>query len=719
MQVIHAIDAVHAQTLPLDELRSMVAGIDIDQPIGFERMTPLAHAARIGCPRAVELLLELGANKDWISPDGVPVLSWAIYGGDGTVIDLLVAAGADLAPPETFGTTYPKHVDSPVAAAAWAGQVERLQWLLDQGVDPDSRNNKGRIALHSAIRNQQNEAAALLCAHTRVLETEEGSALLRGAFLGMSVGYPIRATIDALLAGGARCTAPDALQYAIQAGHADGVRLCIEAGADPNGRYITANKPHSPLSVATCTKTPVYEVVEALLDAGADPNHLDNRRCTPLRYAASNHPDTRIAELLIARGARLDRGQSMWSALHQAARRGSVPFARCLLEHGADLEERTVHDLTALQIAANDGQREMLDFLIAEGADIDGGAFTPLMAAAYRGRTDLVRALLELGADTHKTAANAYTDDTTPRTAQQHAELAGQLDTAVALARVSGEGFTTLMGAVLADDLGSIRARLEAGDDVEATEPSLGDRPLHRAGSVLAVTLLLDAGADIEAVNSHGATPLIRQAGDVDIVSLLLARGADARAVDNKLCSALHYAARAGSVPALRALLEAGGDLGPTKRYVETPLHAAVESNQPEVVAYLCERGANPNTWMTHHSAKMTPLSLAATANHLACAEILLAHGAKSNKRDNDKRNQDFGGFTPLHWAAWEGHAEVFAAMMSRSVTGMDTKNNNGRSPVDLAQQHPRCASLVRGVLDGRRPSEVLAEIRGQEHRPR
>jgi hypothetical protein len=71
-------------------------------------------------------------------------------------------------------------------------------------------------------------------------------------------------------------------------------------------------------------------------------------------------------------------------------------------EYAAFIDRRSLGE-TALTDAADEGRKEMVELLLARGAQIDAvnqEGDTPLMRAALRGHTDIVRLLLEKGADT-------------------------------------------------------------------------------------------------------------------------------------------------------------------------------------------------------------------------------------------------------------------------------------------------------------------------------
>jgi ankyrin repeat protein len=96
----------------------------------------------------------------------------------------------------------------------------------------------------------------------------------------------------------------------------------------------------------------------------------------------------------------------MATAIFEAVRAGDVARAQALAEGGA-AREADAEGTTALMVAANRGDLEMVKALLAAGADpnaADSRGFTPLFHACYnagedRGFPDVVQALLEAGAD--------------------------------------------------------------------------------------------------------------------------------------------------------------------------------------------------------------------------------------------------------------------------------------------------------------------------------
>ena len=140
------------------------------------------------------------------------------------------------------------------------------------------------------------------------------------------------------------------------------------------------------------------EIVEILLDHGADPNVQDNNSCTPLHIAVLNE-SVEIVRCLLDRNVDLEiRDDIGETPLLTAARSGSDKITRLLL--GAKVNPSTLNDVgrTPLHIAAMYGFREIADMLLAYGSDvlvketIFGN--TPLHCAANGGYWDIAHSLL-------------------------------------------------------------------------------------------------------------------------------------------------------------------------------------------------------------------------------------------------------------------------------------------------------------------------------------
>ena len=114
------------------------------------------------------------------------------------------------------------------------------------------------------------------------------------------------------------------------------------------------------------------DLVESLVEAGADINAVDTTGQTPLHLAASNG-NAGMVRMLLEDGAEPDLPDSSegFSALHVAARAGDAHVADLLIRYGADLEARTRLQQTPLHLAAVNGHTEVTALLLKYHVRLD------------------------------------------------------------------------------------------------------------------------------------------------------------------------------------------------------------------------------------------------------------------------------------------------------------------------------------------------------------
>jgi ankyrin repeat protein len=138
-------------------------------------------------------------------------------------------------------------------------------------------------------------------------------------------------------------------------------------------------------------------IVAELLNLGVDANIQDTGGHTPLYCVANECPGGGpVVRTLIQAGAKVDAsdGVKRCTALHMAARRGSVEVSEALLECGAHIEARDTLGETPLRRAVNCRQAGVAALLLAKGADphsVGSRGLTPLSAARVGGMRDLLQ----------------------------------------------------------------------------------------------------------------------------------------------------------------------------------------------------------------------------------------------------------------------------------------------------------------------------------------
>src|SRR5215510_10107475 len=202
-------------------------------------------------------------------------------------------------------------------------------------------------------------------------------------------------------AGDVRAIARMALSAPISGNDIEGVRLLLDAGADP-GRYLADSDQPCPVIYAAVRSNCAAEIVDLLLAHGAEPAAPGPDGRSPHALAASMGR-TDLAALLRQHGAPDDATDLdvFLSACLRADRAGAE---RQVASRPRFLSQLTSEQQAAAMIrAAETGNTEAMRIMLDMGfpADVHGGdhGSTALHAAAYSGSAGVARLLIERGAD--------------------------------------------------------------------------------------------------------------------------------------------------------------------------------------------------------------------------------------------------------------------------------------------------------------------------------
>lgn len=122
-----------------------------------DRLSPLLRASARGYAAIVGLLLEAGANKNFLGA-GLTALMYASRCGHIEVVRLLLEADADM----NVGACRDFDGETALIMASISGHVKVVRLLLEAGVDKNSADNSSSTALIVASELGRDEVARLL-----------------------------------------------------------------------------------------------------------------------------------------------------------------------------------------------------------------------------------------------------------------------------------------------------------------------------------------------------------------------------------------------------------------------------------------------------------------------------------------------------------------------------------------------------------------------------
>jgi len=308
---------------------------------------------------------------------------------------------------------------------------------------------------------------------------------------------------------------------------------------------------------------------------------------------------------------------------------------------------------------------------------------TPLLAASDYGFSDIVKILLENGANPNKTRNDDYSCSALHLACEKgHFNIVELLLAHKAdVDSKSRNGITVLIHACSKNHFEIVKLLLDNKADANKKAP-YGDSALVNAAelnNIEMVRLLLDRQADVNLIAPRGNSALFFAVkyNNIEMVRLLLARGADVNIKTRNGFSALHIACSSGNLEIVKLLLENNADekLLPSKTLYASNIsillndHSifknkqqeffnAIKNNNIELVKSLLQQDL---TLYQQDEEGMTPLYLAVEKNHIEMVKLLL------NKFDPNITNRD-GFTTPLYEASEINKIEIVKLLLKENV---------------------------------------------------
>jgi ankyrin repeat protein len=465
---------------------------------------------------------------------------------------------------------------TPLIAAAFAGNSDIIEFLLRNGASIDAKDSAGCTALTRAVCLQHTSAVQklLIAGADPTIGTTTGANALHFACANGNV--PI---VEHLLAH----IQPESLETSVSgfsplalcaaAGHIECVKVLCSAITSANIKQVALDIPLK--AAAEGSQQHIIETITTYFEPC-----IGSRTVQPALLSASRSGDVVIVKQLL----KFVQGDvhELHGSFNEAAKHGHIIVMDLLWTHynGRRLAEQYCppSGWITLVLAAEAGQANTVRFLLDKGFQADVGTadgFTPLMASAKHGHLSIVQDLLAAGASPNS------------------ATSAG--DSALILATRYGHASI-------------VRELLGSGSDFNAKTVT-GDLTAllfaSKNGSGALIQLLLGHGAPLETCAANGFTPLLLavQGGHAEAVRIILDAGANPdkssesetkdfwRSRDSTR-TPLELAVEGAHTEIVDLLLKQGADTETTGSRWETALEIAASSGHKDIVAHLLDAGA-------------------------------------------------------------------------------------------------------------------------------
>jgi ankyrin repeat protein len=511
---------------------------------------------------ALRALLQQKADVNAAQIDGATAVHWAVYRDDMEALDLLIKAGAKVDVRNREGVT-------PLHMASVYGNAVVMDRLIRAGADAKQRGPAGETMLMLAARSGNAEAVRMLAAAGADVNARE----------------PIRGTT--------------ALMWAVEQRHPTTVQALINAKADVSVKSGGAGLPRN--YMANRVNASRVEAANRVRANAAKAGRTYEEQLE-VEQKAGTISVRRIGDVTSFFGLQGAAGGQAAAQQQQAGQRGvrqqqAQPAQQAQQEDDDDTDVIVAGlvgsgggGLTALVLAAREGDLESATLLLGAGADVDQTTeygWTPLLTATNNRHYRLAEYLIEHGADVNKANKGNWTP----------------LYLATDNRNIEGGDFPVPKPDI--DHLDYIRFLLD-----HRANPNVRIKDNTLTRTIFTMQWFLEAGA----------TPFIRaaQSSDVELLKLLLAHGAEPMIKTDHGDTALTAAAGMGWVDGVT---------------YEHPATANVDT-----IKLLLDLGLDPNA---ANEDGRTSLMVAAAKGRTAVIQMLVDHGARLDTRDKGSRDTE------------------------------------------------------------------------------
>ncbi|KAL7629604.1 hypothetical protein AAE478_001126 [Parahypoxylon ruwenzoriense] len=680
--------------------------------------TPLHVACQFGFTEVVRLLLGAHADVKYATPTGITALHIASTRGFPSICELLISHEATLTLDQVMQS--PLHIP---AKFSWRPRYKKIAAMLlgalkkqyprykESGsqdaediariINAQAGDKKKTALIYATVAGDVDLAKSLidLGADVHAAEDDNFTAMSRAAMVD-NVDMIRLLLNNGEVVDQTRDDGRQALHDACAWGSTNAIKELLERNAPPD--YLDNDKippisvgaiwgllravkqmvPRSSresksLALISAARYGYYEIVTALLDAGANINYQDEYGNTALQFSCWNS-NSRVTQLLLSRVPDVDRADNdNFTALTDAARRGATECLKLLLDAGANPEIESISGKRPL-IRAADADDECFRLLL------DRGAMAVLPNSIEKPNNHMFNAgvsfLDELVLEFTVSVVRIYLD---------------HLKASVSEDVFSSEFNEALATAAYTPKLDSLELLLECGADPNAMISKFDEQYGSAIGVAVAynnmdaVQILLDKASkpvDLNKVDDYRDTPLhialyMCQANvKMSMLKLLLDNGADPTISSGSYGTVLNCTSVVQSDDVVDLILgQPGVSRDAADEQGRLPIHlAALETKTVERVNKMTTK---TSTVRSQDKQGRNVLHHAAAGGSIAVVERILKDCPDLvNVSDND-------GWTPLHWACRRRVVEVTRCLIKHGAN-RDAKTRDGWTPRHVAIYH-------------------------------